>query len=115
MYRFIHPDTTPEMRLRMLFQPAGSGLFHGACEADSHRGLVAALLDDPGYETATLQKRLEERIRMAGDLVLVAEVDGRTLDVSDRDGPASIHVPTDADFLRSRARIGLVSMPPRGS
>ena len=113
MYRFILPDASPEMPLRMLFQSAGSGLFHRACEADSYRGLVAALLDGPDYETATLQKRLEERLRMAGDLVLVAEVDGRVLDASDRDGPASINVHTDEEFIRSLERIGFVSMPPR--
>jgi hypothetical protein len=114
MYRFIRPDTSPEMSLRMLFQPAGSGLFHRACEADSYRGLVAALLNDPDYETATLQKRLEERLRVAGELVLLAEVDSRRLEVSDRDGPASINVHTDEDFIRSLERVGFVSMPPRG-
>ncbi len=113
MYRFINPDTSPEMPFRMLFQPAGSGLYHRACEADSYRGLVAALLDDRDYENATVQKRLEERLRMAGDLVLVAAVDGRTLDVSDRDGPASINVHTDEEFTRSLERAGFLSIAPR--
>lgn len=113
MYRFIRPDTSTEMPFQMLFQPAGSGLFHRACEADSFRGLVAALLDDPDYETATLQRRLEERLRMAGDLVLVAAVDGRTLDVSDRDGPASINVHTDEEFIRSLEPAGFLSIAPR--
>lgn len=114
MYRFIRPDTPPEMPLRMLFQPAaGSGLFHRACEADSYRGLVAALLDDPDYETTSLKKRLEERLRMARDLVLIAEVDGRRLEVSDRDGPASINVHTDEEFIRSLERMGFLSMPAR--
>jgi len=113
MYRLIRPDTPSEMPLRMLFQPAGSGLFHRACEADSYRGLVAALLDDRDYENATVQKRLEERLRMAGDLVLVAAVDGRMLDVSDRDGPASINVHTDEEFIRSLERAGFLSIAPR--
>jgi hypothetical protein len=113
MYRFIRPDASPELPLRMLFQPAGSGLFHRACEADSYRGLVAALLDDPDYETAMLQKRLEERLRIAGDLVLLAEVDGRKLEVSDRDGPASINVHSDEEFIRSLEQMEFVSMPLR--
>ncbi len=115
MYRFINPDTTPEMRLRMLFQPVASGHFHRACEADSYRALVAALLDDPEYEAAKLRKRLEERLRMAGDLVLVTEVDGRRLEVSDREGPTSINVHTDEELIRSLERIGFVSMSPRES
>jgi len=50
---------------------------------------------------------------MAGDLVLVAAVDGRTLDVSDRDGPASINVHTDEEFIRSLERAGFLSIAPR--
>ena len=111
MYRFIRPDIPQELPLRMLFQPADSGLFHRACEADSYRGLVAALLDDPDYETASLKKRLEQRLRMADDLVLLANVDGRKLEVSDRDGPASINVHSDEEFIHSLERIGFVSMP----
>ena len=79
MYRFIRHDTPSELALRMLLQPAASGLFHRACEADSYRGLVAALLDDPTYETAAVADRLEQRIRMAGDLVLLSEVEGNHL------------------------------------
>ena len=112
MYRFIHPDSPHELTLRMLFQPAGPSLFHRACEADSHRGLVAALLDDPDYETASLEKRLADRLRMAGDVVLLASVDGRRLDVSDRDRPASINVHSDEEFIRSLDRMGFVSLPP---
>ena len=115
MYRFIRPDAQQELPLRMLFQPAGPGLFHRACEADSYRGLVAALLDDPDYETATLQKRLEERLRSASDLVLLADVGGRKLEVSDRDGPASINVHTDEEFIRSLEQVGFLSLAPKGS
>jgi hypothetical protein len=115
MYRFIRPDAQQELPLRMLFQPAGQGLFHRACEADSFRGLVAALLDDPDYESATVQQRLEDRLRTAGDLVLLADVDGRKLDVSDRDGPATINVHTDEEFIRSLERVGFLSLPPQGS
>ena len=112
MYRLIRPDTPQELPLRMLFQPAGPGLFHRACEADSYRGLVAALLDDPTFETASLARRLDRRVRMAEDLVLIAKVDGRQLEVSDRDGPISINVHSDEEFIRSLERTGFVSMPP---
>ena len=112
MYRLIRPDTPQELPLRMLFQPADPGLFHRACEADSYRGLVAALLDDPTYESASLSKRLDRRVRMAEDLVLIAKVDGRQLEVSDRDGPSSINVHSDEEFIRSLERIGFVSLPP---
>ena len=112
MYRFIRPDVPQELPLRMLFQPADSGLFNRACEADSYRGLVAALLDDPDYETASLSERLDRRVRMAEDLVLLAGVDGRRLEVSDRDGPGSINVHSDEEFIHSLERIGFVSLPP---
>jgi hypothetical protein len=112
MYRSIRPDSTRELPFQMLFQPGGPGLFHRACEADSHRSLVAALLDDPDYETASLEKRLEERLRMAGELLLLANVDGRTLELSDHDGPRSINVHSDEEFIRSLDRLGFVSLPP---
>ena len=113
MYRLIRPDTPQELPLRMLFQPADSGLFHRACEADSYRGLVAALLDDPTFETASFSRRLDRRVRMAEDLVLIAKVDGRQLEVSDRDGSVSINVHSDEEFIHSLERIGFVSLPPR--
>jgi hypothetical protein len=113
MYRLIRPDTPQELPLRMLFQPADSGLFHRACEADSYRGLVAALLDDPTFETASLSRRLDRRVRMAEDLVLIAKVDGRQLEVSDRDGPVSINVHSDEEFIHSLEQIGFVSLPPQ--
>ena len=112
MYRLIRPDAPQELPLRMLFQPADPGLFHRACEADSYRGLVAALLDDPTYESASLSKRLDQRVRMAEDLVLIAKVDGRQLKVSDRDRPVSINVHSDEEFIHSLERIGFVSLPP---
>jgi hypothetical protein len=112
MYRLIRPDTTQELPLRMLFQPADPGLFHRACEADSYRGLVAALLDDPTFETASLSERLDRRVRMAEDLILIANVASHQLEVSDRDGPISINVHSDEEFIRSLERIGFVSLPP---
>ena len=49
MYRYVNPASQRELLLRMLFQPAGDGLFLRACEADSFRALVAAMVDDPTY------------------------------------------------------------------
>ena len=51
MYRRINPASQQQLPMRMLFQPLGNGTFHRACEADSFRGLVAAMLDDPAYES----------------------------------------------------------------
>jgi hypothetical protein len=64
MYLFIHPGSERQLPMRMLFQPAGDGTFLRACEADSWRGLVAAILDDPDYETANAEDRLVERLRL---------------------------------------------------
>ncbi|HEY8884770.1 MAG TPA: hypothetical protein VIO35_05605 [Chloroflexota bacterium] len=94
----------------MLFQPAGSGTFYRACEADTHRALVAALLDDPEYETAPLEARLRSRIRLAKDLVLLGRVEGHELTLSDREETASINVHTDEEFISSLHRLGLVSL-----
>ncbi len=113
MYRFIRPDTPSEPGLRMLLQPAALGVFHRACEADSYRGLVAALLDDPAYETAAVAHRLEQRLRMAGDLALLSEVEGNRLVASDRDDAASINVHSDEEFIRSLERVGFVSLAPQ--
>ncbi|MDQ6947416.1 MAG: hypothetical protein M3256_14385 [Actinomycetota bacterium] len=113
MYRLIRPDTPQELPLRMLFQPADSDLFHRACEADSYRCLVAALLDDPAYESASISKRLDRRVRMAEDLVLIAKVDGRQLEVLDRDGPSSINIHSDGEFIHSLEQTGFVSLAPR--
>ena len=59
---------------RSLKAPAGDGLFLRAAEADSFHGLVAAILDDPGYEAAEPEGRLLQRLRLANDVVLLAEV-----------------------------------------
>ena len=74
----------------MLFQPRAAGSFYKAGEADSFRGLVAALLNDPGYEKAPLEERLQRRLRMAEDLALLASVESHELKVSDRKEPAAV-------------------------
>lgn len=110
MYRLIHPGDPQELPLRMLFQPLGEGMFLKACEADNYRGLVAALLDDPGYEAVDPQARLVERIRIANDVVLLAELEGRRLRISDREGPDTIVVATDEPFIRSLDGAGFLSL-----
>jgi hypothetical protein len=97
----------------MLFQPAGDGIFFKACEADSWRGLVAAILDDPEYETADLETRLVHRLRLADDVVLLAQLDERAVQVADHDGPDTINVHSDEPFIRSLDRLGFVSLPPK--
>jgi hypothetical protein len=87
VYRYIEPDSPKQAPLRMLFQPAGAGVFFKACEADSWRALVAAILDDPEYETADLETRLVHRLRLADDVVLLTQLEERNLQVADHDGP----------------------------
>lgn len=112
MYRRITPPDRQELPLRMLFQPVGDGSFLRACEADGFRGLVAALLDDPAYETAQVEDRLIARLRLADDVKLIAEVDGRNLTVADHDGPNILNVASDEPLIRSLQRCGFVSFPP---
>jgi hypothetical protein len=110
MYRLIHPADRHELPVRMLFHPIGEGLFLRGCEADSFRGLVAALLDDPGYEQETTEARLTTRLRLADDVKLLAGISGDALSIADRDG-ATINVASDQTFIRSLDRIGFVSLP----
>ncbi|MGH7760009.1 MAG: hypothetical protein ACREOY_01140 [Candidatus Dormibacteraceae bacterium] len=87
MYRRIRPRDEQQLPLRMLFQPtADDGVFLRAAEADSYRGLVAAILDDPTYEAGDIEARLMQRLRLADDVVLITQVAGDTpVSVSDRD------------------------------
>jgi hypothetical protein len=112
VYRYIEPDSPRRAPLRMLFQPAGDGVFFKACEADSWRGLVAGILDDPEYESADFETRLVHRLRLADDVVLLAQLDERTAKVADHDGPGTIDVHSDERFIRSMDRLGFVSLPP---
>jgi hypothetical protein len=110
MYRLIHPGDRQELPLRMLFDPVEEGVFLKACEADSYRGLVGALLDDPAYEVAEPQARLVERLRIANDVALLAAIEGRRLQVSDREGPDTIVVASDEPLLHSLDQFGFVSL-----
>lgn len=112
MHRMIHPGDRQELPLRMLFHAVGEGVFLKACEADSFRGLVAALLDDAGYETAGSQARLVERLRLANDVALLEQLAGRALHISDREGEGTIVVASDEPFIRSLDRLTVVALDP---
>ena len=114
MYRLVHPRDPQELPMRMLFHPVDDGVYLRACEADSLRGLVAALLDDPAYEAADPQSRLAERLRLANDIALLAELDGRRLEISDREGPNTIVIASDGPLLYSLERLGFVSLSAPG-
>ena len=115
MYRRINPASRQQLPMRMLFQPLGNGTFHRACEADGFRGLVAAMLDDPAHETGDVEARLMNRLRLADDVRLIGEVDGRQLTVGDRDATDAINIASDEPFIRSLDRLGLVSLEPTRS
>jgi hypothetical protein len=113
MYRRINPISRQQLPMRMLFQPLGNGTFHRACEADSFRGLVAAMLDDPSYETGDVEARLVNRLRLADELVLLARIESEpNVLVGDKDADQTINVASDERFIRSLDRLGLVSLEP---
>ena len=113
MYRRINPISRQQLAMRMLFQPLGNGTFHRACEADSFRGLVAAMLDDPSYETGDVEARLVNRLRLADELVLLARIESEpNVLVGDKDADQTINVASDERFIRSLDRLGLVSLEP---
>jgi hypothetical protein len=110
VYRRINPTSLRELPLGMLFQPTGAGLFLRACEADSFRGLVAAILDDPSYEATDVETRLLKRLRLADDIALIAHVEARQLFVGDHDGNETINVASDESLIGSLDRLGFVSL-----
>jgi hypothetical protein len=113
MYRRINPLSQQGLPMRMLFQPLGDGTYHRASEADGFRGLVAALLDDPTYETWDVESRLMSRLRLADELVLLAQVeDEASVRIGDRDADRTINVASDERFIRSIDRMGFVSLDP---
>ncbi len=112
MYRLIHPGDRQELPMRMLFHPLGEGVYLKACEADSLRGLVAALLDDAGYETVDAAARLGQRFRLADDVRLLAQLQDKQIRVTDRDEANVINVSSDEPFLRSLHRLEFVSLDP---
>jgi hypothetical protein len=110
MYRLVTPEMPQQLPLRMLFQPIGAGVFFRACEADSFRGLVAALIGDPDYESAAAEDRLLERLRVAHDAVFLAKLEGRQLEIGDHDVANTINVASDEPLLRSLHRVGIVAL-----
>jgi hypothetical protein len=113
MYRRINPTSRQQLPMRMLFQSLGNGTFLRACEADSFRGLVAAMLDDPAYESRDVETRLVNRLRLADELVLLARIENEpSLLIGDRDAALTINVASDERFMRSLDRLGLVSLEP---
>ncbi len=112
MYRLIHPGDRQELPMRMLFHPLGESVYLKACEADSLRALVAALLDDAGYETADAAARLGQRLRLADDVRLLAQLQDTQIRVADGDEANVINVSSDGPFLRSLHRLEFVSLDP---
>ena len=113
MYRRINPTSRQQLPMRMLFQPLGNGTFLRACEADSFRGLVAAMLDDPAYESGDVETRLLNRLRLADELVLLARIDNQpSVLIGDKDADQTINVASDERFIRSLDRLSLVSLEP---
>jgi hypothetical protein len=113
MYRHLRPGEARQLPMRMLFQPAAGGLFLKACEADSWRGLVAALVDDPAYESADAETRLVQRLRLADDAALLAELQGQPgVRLSDHDADATLNVSSDSRLILSLHRLGFVSLEP---
>ena len=113
MYRRINPTSRQQLPMRMLFQPLGNGTFLKACEADSFRELVAAMLDDPAYESGDIEARLVNRLRLADELVLLAQIANEpSVLVGDQDADHTINIASDERFIRSLDRLGLVSLAP---
>ena len=113
MYRRINPTSRKQLPMRMLFQPLGNGTFLKACEADSFRGLVGAMLDDPAYESGDVETRLLNRLRLADELVLLARIDNQpSVLIGDKDADQTINVASDEPLIRSLDRLGLVSLEP---
>jgi hypothetical protein len=113
MYRRINPTSRQELPMRMLFQPLGDGTFHRACESDSFRGLVAAMLDEPTYESGDVETRLVNRLRLADELVLLARIENQPgMLIGDKDGDQTINVASDERFIRSLDRLSLASLDP---
>jgi hypothetical protein len=96
----------------MLVEPAGASNFRRAAEADSWRGLVAAIAGDPSYETASAEYRLVQRLRLAHDAALLLELEDRKVQVADHDGIDLINVASDETLMQSLHRLGVLPLEP---
>jgi len=113
VYRELAPDTPRRLPFGLLLDPVGDGTFRRACEADSWRALTAAVLGDPGYESAEPQDRVFNRLRLAEDARFLGRlVMALDLAVGDRDAANTINVSSDEALIRSLDRFGLVSLAP---
>jgi len=113
MYRELGPDTPRELRLAMLCDPIGDGNFRRACESDSWRGLVGALLGDPTYPDTAPKERMFRRLRLAQDASFLGELVGTPgLRVGFADADGTLDMSSDETLIRSLDRHGLVSLDP---
>ena len=110
-YRFVTPEDKQEFPLRMLFERRGDDLYGEACEATDFRGLLAALMDDPDYETTVSAKdRLVQRLKLADSIRIIFAVDDKVLEVADRDGENIINIANDETMIRSLDRLEFVAL-----
>ena len=112
MYRYLDPTSRRELPLGMLFEATGDSTFGRACEADSWRGLVGAIVGDASYEVASAEDRLVQRLRLAHDTAILLELDDVKVQVGDRDGTDLINAASDETLVRSLHRLGVVSLEP---
>jgi hypothetical protein len=113
VYRELSPETLRELPFAMLLDPIGCGSFRRACEADSWRGLVAAVLRDPGYEEQDARERMFRRLRLAEDARLLGELIGCPgLRVGFSDGDDVLDMSTDESLVESLDRYGIASLDP---
>ena len=66
------------------------------------------MLDEPDYESVDAETRLVSRLRLADDIALIAQVDGRKLAILDHDGVDTINVASHVAFIKSLMRVGFV-------
>ncbi len=113
MFRYLFTKSPRELSMGMLLDPVGDGSFRRAAEADNWKGLVAAVLGDPAYETDAPPDRLVKRLHLAhnAQLLVGLEHDGK-LQVADRDAPATLNVSSDETLIRGLDRNGVVSLEP---
>jgi hypothetical protein len=113
MYRELSPKTLRQLPFAILLDPGGDGSFGRACEADSWRGLVAAVLRDPSYEKQDARERMFRRLRLAEDATFLGELIGCAgLRVGFSDGDDVLDMSTDESLVESLDRYGIASLDP---
>ena len=113
MHRELSPDTPRQLAFGILLDPVGDGTFRRACEADSWRGLVAAVLGDPRYEVQPSHERVFQRLRLAEDARFLGALVGQpSLPGGAGKSGGTIDMSTDESLIRSLDQLGLVSLEP---